>query len=165
MSENTAAASAPVKKTGKAAAAAIAKRRGKATATSAGAAQKAGKAKRGKATTVAQETAEDPMARPLIPGVAIRKLFVTSKQMHRSFPTITDAQLREYFFPQHPIQKESNQMYNDLTSKGTSLKAFANIMAINDTVRDLRTHKYSEDEEMSILSDLRKHLEGPAKAK
>jgi hypothetical protein len=116
------------------------------------------KTKRGNKIKPMPRPKSDFVKKERISVEAIRALYIQAQQFFRTFPTLTDAQLREYFFREWPKRRSFPQLYKALTSRGTDGKAYGDILRVHSTVTDLQTNDYSPAREEQIVSDMYKQV-------
>lgn len=94
-----------------------------------------------------------------VPPAEVRRLYVLSQRIHKAIPTITDAQLREYYAQDSVVRNASHTMFKQLTARATTLSEFAGISLVNDVAIDMHQNEYTEEEQLELLSQLRAKLD------
>ena len=89
----------------------------------------------------------------------LESTYILAQRMYRALPTITESQLREYFFGNTAMRAASYTMFKQLTARDTTPSEFAGISLVNDTTSDLREHQRTEQEQLAILAELKAKLE------
>lgn len=94
-----------------------------------------------------------------VPQSALQRLYVLAQRVYRAFPGITEAQMREYYAADTLIREASHTMFKQLTARNTTLSEYAGISLVNDVALALQQNTFTEEEELSMLSELRSKLD------
>jgi hypothetical protein len=120
----------------------------------------AGKRLLSKPTTIKPDKPTDaPVPKHGVDPLELERTYVLAQRIYRALPTITEAQLREYFLSQSAMRAASYTMFKQLTARETTVSEFAGISLVNDTTIALRAAEYTEQEQLAILGELKSKLD------